>query len=667
MKDDSTVDLVIRGLKRVIDKHVTAKERDAIDRVANHIESVQPGGASYTHEVATWPIVTAEIQKRLSVILDVARRVKERYDAPFDIEVEIQGWVEECVQLAYDKTPYDFFGCYYKGDGEPNDHGVVHALDDLCFALRIMKDANKDEGDRYIKSLELEDYRCLVFAVLLHDISNALLRKVHAVTSAYYAGLLMNGFRFTDTEAVRIMRIANAHEAHEVKLFFGSQVYDQDYLAKVMKDADTLDNALNLERIFGLHAPDLRFFDCGISAETRQDDLTKKPGGAFKDKGIKKDRFQYLLACGINHRIPTYFKTSGARNVLFTHRGATGTGTPIVSVVGELMGFFNRKDGHLVTNVDGPNKNFSPTERARYEQVVLALYDSILLKRMCQDYGVDHEELLAILPDLNRRVAVVCGIMEAVVADAQKESPPNQPCVSDICPAMLRQRLTVYSPDVLEEIRLEIKRGDEATQDHLNTVCEVIEKHKAKLVGDTSDELFAIVRRDKAISGLTAPRWLCHLLGLRHRCAHVALSWLSPELGKTFILQVRSWSKADSPGHIDISVGGHVKGSGSTEETAYKEMEEEFGIARGDLKDGRLYSVGVYESYNERKQQNFHNAEWREVFVGELATENLGKIRFKDSEVVGLHLCPASQARDLLDQKKLPIASALALSLPRCF
>jgi 8-oxo-dGTP pyrophosphatase MutT (NUDIX family) len=218
----------------------------------------------------------------------------------------------------------------------------------------------------------------------------------------------------------------------------------------------------------------------------------------------------------------------------------------------------------------------------------------------------------------------------------------------------------------LQKLRQELKRGDKTSQDRLDAIHDHLKKFKKALVKDRSDELFVLVRSDGKSSQLTTPRWLCHLLGLRHRCAHVLLWWDSPQFGRTFILQVRSWAKSDSPGHLDISVGGHVKGNNSSEDTAYKEMKEELGIAKSDLMVRHLSYVGGYESFNSRENDNFYNAEWRDVYVGELTTRNLGKIQFKDKEVVGLYLCPNGQARKLLKQDKIPIASALDLSLPKC-
>ena len=148
-----------------------------------------------------------------------------------------------------------------------------------------------------------------------------------------------------------------------------------------------------------------------------------------------------------------------------------------------------------------------------------------------------------------------------------------------------------------------------------------------------------------------APRWLCHLAGLRHRVVHVLLSWRSLGLGEVYGFQVRSWDKLDSPGCVDISVGGHIKGDLSAEAAAYDEMREELGLSRDDLA-GPLSYVGGHGQFDE---------EWAELFVAEL--RSIDSIRFADGEVVGLYVCPCAEATRLLGQSYIPVTGALKVSL----
>jgi isopentenyldiphosphate isomerase len=161
-----------------------------------------------------------------------------------------------------------------------------------------------------------------------------------------------------------------------------------------------------------------------------------------------------------------------------------------------------------------------------------------------------------------------------------------------------------------------------------------------------------------------APRWLCHLLALRHRCVHVLLLWDSPKLGPVFVWQVRSWRKIDYPGFVDISVGGHVVGQEGSRASAFMEMAEEMGVAAGDLVGGDLTMVGGYDCLHRSRTRPFHDAEWRDVYVGRIAS--LGSVGFTDGEVVAVYLCPQAGAGDLLAQERIPVANGLRLSLPVC-
>ncbi len=220
---------------------------------------------------------------------------------------------------------------------------------------------------------------------------------------------------------------------------------------------------------------------------------------------------------------------------------------------------------------------------------------------------------------------------------------------------------------LIERYRKKFDKGDEVTQAEINEFVEKWHIYKENLRPHEKEEKFTLVDRKGNFKNLTAPRWVCHLLSLRHKSVHVLLKWKNPSFGDIFILQVRSWNKSDSPGHLDISVGGHVVGSNlfSSQESAYREVEEELGITKFNLNRGELvYCVG-YECNEQRKEKNFYNTEWRDVYSGEIDTCNLENIHFSDGEVVSLYLCPKAEAKNLLNQKIIPLASALKLSLPR--
>jgi len=218
----------------------------------------------------------------------------------------------------------------------------------------------------------------------------------------------------------------------------------------------------------------------------------------------------------------------------------------------------------------------------------------------------------------------------------------------------------------LRELRARLRHGDNTTQSELDQLRDKLNTYKIHAA--SAEETLRLVDSQGNFTELRAPRWLCHLLGLRHRTVHVLLQWRSPSMGNVFIFQVRSWRKFDSPGHLDISVGGHVTTDNVSPlmvDSAYREMKEELGLDRNDLIDKELLFQVGYENYDQDESQSFYNAEWRDVYLGILA-ENFNKLGFSDGEVVGLYLCPESEAENLLSQTFIPLASALRLSLPLC-
>jgi 8-oxo-dGTP pyrophosphatase MutT (NUDIX family) len=219
----------------------------------------------------------------------------------------------------------------------------------------------------------------------------------------------------------------------------------------------------------------------------------------------------------------------------------------------------------------------------------------------------------------------------------------------------------------LERLRKRLRGGDALSgQSELVDLVTACTPMRAMLRPE-SDEPLRLVDSAGGDRDVVSPRWLCHLLGLRHRCVHVLLLWPGERLGRVFVLQIRNWAKSDSPGHLDISVGGHVTdGPQAVVDSAYREMKEELGLTKGDLTgDGLVFQQG-YEFGEERPVDSFYNTEWRDVYCGELRPEGLARIEFSDDEVVGLHLCPVSEASRMLRQTVLPLASGLRESLPRC-
>jgi hypothetical protein len=219
----------------------------------------------------------------------------------------------------------------------------------------------------------------------------------------------------------------------------------------------------------------------------------------------------------------------------------------------------------------------------------------------------------------------------------------------------------------LEQLRRKLNHGAGKSQEELTQIATQFASAHTKLRPRDKKEPLPLFTDEGVATGTTAPRWLCHVLGLRHRCAHILLVWESPALGKLLLLQIRAWGKDDSPGHLDISVGGHmtVDESSEAQQTTFAEMLQELHLSPSDL-EGALKPVGGYAYDESRPSEHFHNSEWRDVYIGHLRPEAIGKVRFPDGEVAGVVLIPMGEADRLLEQTTIPMASALRKSLPRC-
>jgi len=103
------------------------------------------------------------------------------------------------------------------------------------------------------------------------------------------------------------------------------------------------------------------------------------------------------------------------------------------------------------------------------------------------------------------------------------------------------------------------------------------------------------------------------------------------------------------------------------ENAALAEMLQETNLTIDDLEGHRLYPVGGYPfDEDPRPAENFYNSEWRDVYVGYVKPDRLERVKFPDGEVAGVMLVPLKEAKQLLQQQILPMASALTESLPVC-
>ena len=164
------------------------------------------------------------------------------------------------------------------------------------------------------------------------------------------------------------------------------------------------------------------------------------------------------------------------------------------------------------------------------------------------------------------------------------------------------------------------------------------------------EEMLDVVDAAGTPCGWTAPRWFCHLTGLRHRVVHVFLT--SPQ--GHLVLQMRAPDKAEWPQHFDTTVGGHLKAGQDWHEGALIEIGEELGLATSALEKwllgGRLHLVGpVYERHGvSRDLPPIRNRQVNQTFAGDLTEWGLAHLHFADGEIAGIYLCPAEEVRRMI-------------------
>jgi isopentenyldiphosphate isomerase len=182
--------------------------------------------------------------------------------------------------------------------------------------------------------------------------------------------------------------------------------------------------------------------------------------------------------------------------------------------------------------------------------------------------------------------------------------------------------------------------GEGATPDELQAAL----MHWRPRLGrpeDPEEEHFDVVAPDGEPLGLRAPRWLCHLTGLRHRAAHVMLQ--TPR--GLWLLQRRSPRKAHWPNALDATASGHLKAGQGWLEGAKEELREEIGLSTVHLRGGALIpSGGAYERRESLGAPSWlRNRQVNRAWAGVLGEGALEALRLQGEEVGALLLCPAAE------------------------
>lgn len=112
------------------------------------------------------------------------------------------------------------------------------------------------------------------------------------------------------------------------------------------------------------------------------------------------------------------------------------------------------------------------------------------------------------------------------------------------------------------------------------------------------DELFDVITENGAPTGVVKRRADVHRDGDWHRAIHVWVHGI--EDGEPFLLyNLRGRHKDTWPGVLDVTVGGHLA-AGETMEQAYREIEEEIGIAADPV---RLQFLETRKAYGQVERE----------------------------------------------------------------
>ncbi|HIQ05461.1 MAG TPA: NUDIX domain-containing protein [Anaerolineae bacterium] len=212
----------------------------------------------------------------------------------------------------------------------------------------------------------------------------------------------------------------------------------------------------------------------------------------------------------------------------------------------------------------------------------------------------------------------------------------------------------------LQQVRAELAGGDTLRSQDVNDL-EALWRPRL-LIPEREEEQFDLIGTNGRPTGVVAPRWLCHLLGLRHWAVHVVLR--SPQ-GMT-VLQVRSRHKADWPGLLDLAVTGHVRAGQGLCEAAIAELGEELGVVLHHLTNGKLERVG--EPYLRRDTDPirplFLNVQFNAIYKGSLTPAGMAALHFRDREVEAIYLCREEEVERIV-RESTHAAPALRYSWPR--
>ncbi len=177
---------------------------------------------------------------------------------------------------------------------------------------------------------------------------------------------------------------------------------------------------------------------------------------------------------------------------------------------------------------------------------------------------------------------------------------------------------------------------------------------------DLDEEELLLVDEHGGPSGLSAPRWLCHAIGLRQGPVH-GLLW-GPDDPPRMLLQLRSWTKKEFPHHLELTATGHTGTSRDWKAAAYRELAEETGIRPDDLVDDLIFAGVNLQTYDD-DLTCFHDREFVRIYTQRLNKSGTKSIRTNESEVEKVMFLDQEEISDLA-MRGFKFAPGIKMTLP---
>ncbi len=134
---------------------------------------------------------------------------------------------------------------------------------------------------------------------------------------------------------------------------------------------------------------------------------------------------------------------------------------------------------------------------------------------------------------------------------------------------------------------------------------------------------------------LLVSRWLAHFIGFRHRVIHLFLD--HPDHPDCTFAQIRSLLKYNSPGKLDMPIGGHVTGLDDFRSSLSRELQEELGLDI-DRDVERFRELGTFNIVEDDDMPDHIEVEHATVYQGTITVDAMRRLQFQSDEVGALAL-----------------------------